>query len=60
MVLPKARKVNKNHKNTVIHFNQQTEIKKDKKHAELEKAKWSEQKKVKPFTIREFSEKIIF
>ena len=56
MVLPKARKVNKNHKNTGIHFNQQTEIKKDKKHAELEKAKWSEQKKVKPFTRREFSE----
>ena len=53
MVLPKARKVNKNHKNTGIHLSQQIDDKKDKK---LEKTKWAEQKKVKSFTRREFTE----
>lgn len=54
MVLPKVRKATKNHKSTRINFPQQTESKKDKKTSNLEKVKWTDQKKVKPVTRKEF------
>ena len=56
MVLPKAKKVNKNHKSTGINLPQKFDDKKNKQQNNLNRDKWKDRKTQKGYTRREFTE----